>query len=197
MVSPVFESVESLTQEEFFEFVRERSRFDDLNELELLNGRVVMTPPAGYPHGAIEGRIVGVLLRQEKGGSAGRVFASSQGFDLPSGDAVAPDASFISRDRLDAASPHPEGRFLRVVPELVVEILSTSTASRDRGEKKAIYERNCIREYWIVDPRALDVLRFTLRGERFDDGRRFATGELFTSELLPELTFPVADLFAS
>jgi Uma2 family endonuclease len=42
---------------------------------------------------------------------------------------------------------------LRIVPDLVVEVLSRKTASQDPGEKKAIYERNGVREYWLVDPR--------------------------------------------
>ena len=62
---------------------------------------------------------------------------------------VMPDASFVVRARWEAEGPAEEGRFLRVVPDLVVESLSARTASYDRGEKKAIYETNAVREYWI------------------------------------------------
>ena len=62
------------------------------------------------------------------------MLGSSAGYDLPSGDTLEPDVSFLSAARL-AAGPAPErGRFLRIVPDLVVEILSDSTAKRDRGE---------------------------------------------------------------
>ena len=37
-------------------------------------------------------------------------------------------------------------------PDLVVEILSSSTARYDRGRKKEVYEAAGVREYWIVDP---------------------------------------------
>jgi hypothetical protein len=46
-------------------------------------------------------------------------------------------------------------------------ILSTSTASRDRGDKKAIYARNGVREYWLVDPRARELLVLALDGDRY------------------------------
>ena len=48
-----FESVRYITPEEFCEFVEERERAGDLNRYELLNGRVVLNPPEGWPHGAV------------------------------------------------------------------------------------------------------------------------------------------------
>ncbi|WP_411830076.1 Uma2 family endonuclease [Metasolibacillus meyeri] len=37
-------------------------------------------------------------------------------------------------------------------PDLVVEVLSPSTARRDKGEKKALYEKHGVKEYWIISP---------------------------------------------
>ena len=86
-----------------------------------------------------------------------------QGFDLPSGDTVAPDVSFTSKARWDAAPPPRPGKYLQVVPDLVVEVLSRSTKTRDRGEKKAIYEANGVAEYWLVNSQATNPAGVRLR----------------------------------
>ena len=73
-----FESTRTLTQEEFAAWVAARWR-GDLNHYELLEGRVVMTPPAGYPHGSIEAAL-GPFTRQGDRFDAGRTFEEGQLF---------------------------------------------------------------------------------------------------------------------
>jgi len=188
-----FESTRTLTQEEFAAWVAARWR-GDLSHYELLDGRVVMTPAAGYPHGAIEAALGGILEPFVRKRTLGKCFGSSQGFELPSGDTVEPDYGFVSAERWRAIPQPEEGRFLRVVPDLVVEILSPSTAAVDRGEKKDVYERNGVREYRLIDPRARTLLVYTRQGDRFDTGRTFAEGQPFSSAVLPGLAFDVASV---
>jgi Uma2 family endonuclease len=187
-----FESCEPFTQPEFAAWMAKRAS-RDAERCELLNGRIVMNPPVGWPHGEGEVRISTRLDHYSAARRAGRVFGSSQGFELPSGDTVAPDVSFVSEAHWRAAKPQP-GKFLTVVPDLVVEILSPSTASRDRGEKRAIYERNGVREYWVVDLAAQKVTRFTLVDDRYDAGVVFAAHETLQSVVLEGLSIPVAEL---
>jgi Uma2 family endonuclease len=193
MAETAFRSDESFTQQEFWQWLNERPR-SDINHYELLNGRIVMTPPAGWPHGGIEANIVHALHEYVSHLKLGILLGSSTGFDLPSGDTVEPDVSFVSRERM-AAGPAPERRkFLRIVPTLVIEILSDPTASRDRIEKKQIYERNGVDEYWIVDPDRQEVTVFHLVGERYDAGDVFPAGQI-RSTVLPALALDVAEVF--
>jgi Uma2 family endonuclease len=200
MVEVSFESVTTVTQPEFAEWCRQRATADP-NHYELLNGRIVMNPPAGYPHGSIGARVIHLLSGHAAAARLGEVLDSSQGFELPSGDTAAPDASFVSAARWSAMPPPEAGRYLRVVPDLTVEIQSRSTASRDRGEKKAIYERNGVREYWLVDPVARTLVVFGLDAEaaRFDAGRLLEATEEYraggATPPLPGLCFPVESLF--
>jgi Uma2 family endonuclease len=188
---PVFESITTMDQPSFARWVAQREW--DSYRYELLHGRVVMTPPAGYPHGAVAVRIsspIAMLVRA----SGAIVFDSSQGFELPTGDTVAPDVSVVSAQRWAATSPIM-GKFLRVVPELVVEILSDSTASRDRGEKKGIYGTAGVLEYWIVDARARTVTVFRGDGERFDAGVILTERDELRSRVVAGLQLSVASLF--
>jgi Uma2 family endonuclease len=188
-----YESCEWFTQEEFAAQMEELDP-RDINRYELLNGRIVMTPPAGWPHGRAEVSIAARIEYHVVARRLGTVVGSSQGFELPSGDTVEPDAAYMSNERW-SKGPAPEvGKFLRIVPDLVVEVISPSTASRDRGEKKAIYERNAVREYWLVDHRQRRVTRFVLEGERFDHGTAFDEGDTLTSVVLPGLEIPVRDV---
>jgi Uma2 family endonuclease len=83
-----------------------------------------------------------------------------------------------------------------VVPDLVIEVLSAKTSSRDRGEKKAIYERNGVREYWLVDWRSRTVTVFSLGEDgRYDLGRTHEETEPVASSVLAGLGFLPRELF--
>ncbi len=188
-----FRSEETFTQREFRRWLDERSR-SDINHYELLNGRIVMTPPATWPHGNIGSHLNYLLNEHVRKHSLGIVLDSSSGYDLPSGDTVEPDVSYISGRRL-AAGPAPQaGQFVRIVPNLVVEILSPSTTKRDQTEKKDIYERNGVDEYWIVDPRGKAVTVFHLGKRGYGTGQTFRRGVL-RSRVLPNLRFALNGLF--
>jgi len=190
----VFRSDETFTQESFRLWLDERPA-SDLNHYELLNGRIVMTPPAGWPHGRLEATLVRIIGAHVEATKSGLVLGSSTGYDLPSGDTVEPDVSFIAQARFDAGPPPERGRFLRIVPTLIVEILSPATAKRDRTEKRAIYARNGIDEYWLVDPDRQNITVYTLTADSYDDGHTVASGVL-PSAVLPDLHLRVDDVCA-
>ena len=50
---------------------------------------------------------------------------------------------------------------------LVIEILSRSTAKRDRGYKKDAYERYGVKEYWIVHPTEFSIEVYTLIDSKY------------------------------
>jgi Uma2 family endonuclease len=144
------------TQEEFETWC---ATFDgsELGRFEFLYGCVVAEPPAHWPHGKLGVTLSHRLASHVEDRRLGLVFDASQGFALPSGDTVAPDIAVVLCETWEAAPPPTPDRFLTVVPDLVVEVLSPSTARRDRGPKRDIYERNGVREYWLLDPRRREI----------------------------------------
>lgn len=189
-----FRSEERFTQEEFRAWL-ERRPASDIHHYELIRGQIIMSPPAGWPHGSVGSNLNLILGSHIRSKRLGRVLDSSTGYDLPSGDTLEPDVSFISNSRF-AAGPAPvPGRFLRIVPDLVVEILSASSASRDRIEKAAIYAQNGVDECWIVDSRRREITVLCRNGPTFSAPQVVAAGPI-PSRVLPDLSAAVADVFA-
>jgi Uma2 family endonuclease len=195
MPQTAFVSTETFTQDEFEEWLCDLPP-SDINHYELLNGSIVMSPSSGWPHGNTGARLVAPLFNCASQYQLGEVGGSSAGYRLPSGDTLEPDVSFISTARLQAGPPPERGKFLAIVPNLVVEILSPVTAKRDRAEKKDIYERNGVDEYWLVDTDKREVTMFRLENGRYSAPFLFRTDATLTSVVLPQLQLPVRNLFA-
>jgi len=193
-----FRSDEKFTQAEFWDWLQELPA-SDINRYELMGGRIIMTPPAWRGHSAVTVRIVVAFDQyRQSTRNGGLVLESSAGFDLPSGDTLQPDVTFTSAARRAAGPfrPMTETRgFEGPVPDLVVEVLSPSTARRDRVEKKKIYEQCGVDEYWLVDPRRREVSIFTREAADFGAAKVFRSGAL-TSRVMPELDLCIEELFA-
>jgi len=152
---------------------------DDGNRYEFIGGRLYMTPAPVTRHQRILGRLWSALLRILVDSGRGEVFSAPLLVEFPgTGDRVQPDLLFVSNERRAIIG---EKQVLGA-PDLVVEILSPTTAHRDRGIKLDLYARHGVRQYWIVDPGedVVDVWRFA-----DEPGRERFTGKL-TVRLGPE-----------
>lgn len=84
------------------------------------------------------------------------------------------------------------------VPDLVVEVRSPSTWRYDIGAKKSAYERHGLRELWLVDTSADEILVFRRASPRsgsFDVALELGTADELTSPLLPRFALDVKTLF--
>ncbi len=152
--------------EELFTYGDYRTWNDD-ERWELIDGVPYCMSPAPSPRHQL---LLGELHRQFANWLRGKpcqVFIAPIDVRLAESDehddeittVVQPDLSVIcDKSRLDNTG-------YRGAPELVVEILSPSTAQKDLKTKLARYERAGVREYWIVDPAAKIVLVFILQGD--------------------------------
>jgi Uma2 family endonuclease len=68
----------------------------------------------------------------------------------PEGSAREPDIFFLASEHLGRLTEHE----LNGPADIVVEVISTDSVSRDRDDKFYEYQNGGVREYWIVDPRA-------------------------------------------
>ncbi len=141
---------------------------DDGNRYEFIGGRLYMTPAPVTRHQRVSKRLQLALVRLLEETGHGEVFYAPCLVEFPStSDRVQPDLLFVSNERQGIITE----KLMLGAPDLVVEILSPSTAHRDRGIKLDLYARCGVREYWIADPveDVVDVWRFggTPGHERF------------------------------
>ena len=193
VMETAFRSEERFSQQRFWRWMCDRPS-DDRARYELIGGRIVMTPPPGWPHGSVDTQVITLLNQHVQAAKVGIVLTNTD-FELPSGDTLAPDVAFIATERFAAGPPPRRGRFLRIVPNLVVEVVSESTAHRDRTEKAEIFGRNGVDEYWLVDTSRRELTILVLVEGRFTEHARAAHGRL-TSRVLPELAISVEMLFS-
>lgn len=132
---------------------------DDGNRYEAIEGDVYMTPAPSILHHRLTRALYEALKPLLLEPDLGELFWAPVGVEFSAtGEGVQPDLMFVSNERRGIIG---EAEIVGP-PDLVVEILSPSTASRDRSIKLRLYERQGVPEYWIVDPdgSAVDIWRF-------------------------------------
>jgi Uma2 family endonuclease len=127
---------------------------DDGNRYEAIEGELYVTPAPSLRHQRISKRLERALYSLVEDSGLGEVLHAPVGVEFPTtGEGVQPDVLVISHARSGIlADP-----WVRGAPDLVIEILSPTTAQRDREVKRKLYERQGVQAYWIVDPEAAAV----------------------------------------
>lgn len=147
--------------------------------VELIDGEIFVNPPLDK-HQQVMWEIVAILTPLMRGGTPR--FAPC-GLHFDDGNSFEPDLFWVSRD-----NPHcfleDNGYYWHGAPDLVIEVLSPSTAFNDRGKKFDTYQQHGVREYWLVEPEASFIEVYRLEGEHFARHGLFKAGESFVSQVL-------------
>lgn len=117
---------------------------------ELVDGEIRVSP-AGFRHGHVILELARRLGNHVAEHGLGYLADSSTGTWMPSGNLRVPDLTFVARHRLPDGPP--DG-FLRVMPDLVVEVLSPGDSERQVMDKVGEYLAAGVRLVWVVDPQA-------------------------------------------
>lgn len=104
---------------------------------------------------------------------------------------VEPDITIIC----DKAKITPKG--CKGAPDLIIEVLSRSTASHDVIRKRRLYENNGVFEYWIVDPSNQIITRFYMNEElsKYREAEYFARDNTITPIIFPALEINLEEIF--
>ena len=133
---------------------------DEIRE-ELIGGKIVaMSPRPTFNHNRVAFKIATLFDRYLEGRKCTAI-ADGTDLYLTEEDRFIPDMMVVC-DRSKIQSDGVHG-----APDLVVEVLSPSTAKRDRGYKKDTYEKCGVREYWLVNPADKSVEIYRLEGQSY------------------------------
>lgn len=162
---------------------------DDGKRYEIIDGELYVSPSPIPRHQQVLGRLHLLIATFVNEPERGVVYLAPLDVRLGTHDVVEPDLLFISTERMAIIG----GTTINGAPDLLIEILSPSTRSRDETLKAELYARSGVREYWLADPVAETLVIHVL-----EDGRWVAIGpaERPESRVLTGLSIDARKLFA-
>ena len=167
---------------------------DSENHYDLIDGELFEMPPPGYAHGRLAVLIAHYILNFIQAQELGEVTVES-GYHPPDNrhTLLSPDVAFLSK----AKAPQPfSDKYIPVMPDLAVEILSPSDTLRQARRKAAVYLRYGTQLVWIVLPaeKGVDVCR-SVDGSRLDIEFVGNEGSLSGEQILPGFELELGLLF--
>ena len=133
---------------------------DEEESYELINGEVYMMSRPNTAHMTVEGNIFNSFKNYLKGKRC-RPFNETDVF-LDKENNFIPDVMIVCNPEII------KKKGIYGAPDLVVEILSPSTANKDRGSKFKIYEKFGVKEYWLVTPESKTVEVYLLNNGKLE-----------------------------
>jgi len=129
---------------------------DDEVHFEIIGGRAFMSPSPELFHQRWVGRLFKVIERHVETQKLGEVLVAPIDVVLDHENVVQPDLVFVSA----ANASLLERRGIMGAPDLVVEVISPGSLRRDRYDKRELYARFGVKEFWLADVanRSLEVL---------------------------------------
>ncbi len=158
---------------------------------EVIDGELFLTPAPTLFHQAVKGRVKHLLDDRIESARLGVVLDAPTDVVLSTHDVLQPDILVV----LNARRPILTEKFVAGAPDLVVEVLSPSTESRDRESKAKRYAAFGVREMWLVDPATKTIEVLINAGDGFRRDRLYAEADRVRSTILPGLGFPAAPIF--
>lgn len=167
---------------------------DDNYYYEIIDGEMIQKSAPTPLHQEVLRNILYALEAFNRQHKIGSIFCAPIDVYLDEYNKPQPDLVFISADK--KAIITNDG--IMGVPDLIIEIISPTSVIRDRIEKKNLYERMSVQEFWLVDPQYEAIEIYTLQNNRYEllSAATILEGEL-KSSLLEGLVLRITDIFSA
>jgi Uma2 family endonuclease len=163
-----------MTDQEFLDLAPEDRK------AELIDGEMIMASPAATPHEKLFRFLLRTLDTFVSERDLGTVLGSRTPLRLSETEVYEPDIVVVSKEREAIV----KRTFIDGPADLVIEILSRSTAYFDRGRKLVQCALAGVHEYWLLDPDLHTAEFYRLREARYE---RTPVGDdgVYRSEAVP------------
>lgn len=158
---------------------------------ELIEGDLLMTAPPNVKHQSELLNLSLILGNHVHKHRLGTILFAPVAVYLSETNVLEPDLIYVSKEREIII----QEQRIKGPPDLVVEILSPSTKSRDRVIKRHLYAKFRVREYWIVDPDAETIEQLVLSGKDYKTTAIYQDKDKVLPRCLKDLTFPARKVF--
>lgn len=162
---------------------------EDQRRHELIEGEHFMTPSPNTYHQEISGNLFWHLKTYIEKHCLGKLFAAPTDVVLSDIDVFVPDLFFIAKSNVEKI----QKQYVNVAPDLLIEILSPSTANRDKETKFKRYALYSVKEYWIVDPEGRRIDVYDLQSQTLIQS--FAKNDVLNTPTFPDINLRLERIF--
>src|SRR5215211_4029727 len=184
--------VKTYTLEEFWELPEPPDR----SKLELIAGVLYMTPPPGYLHSNAVSRLNRLLTEYLiTSGDQGTLYFPRAGIVRGPNSWLEPDLFYVAAETQALRDPlYPE--YLSTA-DLVIEVISPSTAIYDRNTKADTYAALGIKELWLVDEASGIIEVRVLKGDSYAPSIVLESEDTLRSAVLAGFEIRVGSVFGA
>ncbi len=162
---------------------------DDGRRYEISNGMLELMSPAPTPtHQSVVNELqykFNVSCRNDY-----IIYSSPIDVILSATEVRQPDLIMIHRSRVEIIG----SKGINGAPDLVVEITSKHSRRRDKVQKRIVYAKYGVPEYWIVDLTNFTLEQYVLDGGRYELADLYAEDEIICSKVVPCASFSMNEL---
>ena len=164
-------------------------KLPDDQDYEIIEGVLHVSPRARARHQHAASKFIVLLVNEVEDKGLGVVIPDADLIVDERDTYISPDIMFFAGDRFSAINPD---EFIRIIPDLVGEVLSPSTRDYDQTVKRDTYARLGVRHYWTADAARRQMMEHLLEEDGTYRTRIARAPEVFRPELFPALEISLA-----
>jgi Uma2 family endonuclease len=151
---------------------------------QLINDKLVISPSPVFLHQQVLNEVNIAFSNFLSNRTLGKLIISPFDVHFSKQNILQPDLVFINNENLNKIV----NNYLYGAPDLVIEVLSPSTSHLDYYDKKIIYERYGVQEYFIVEPNSKSVSSYFLKNNEYTEQEN-QKGKIISVLLNTEIDF--------